>query len=185
MTDKEQPFVLLRYEDRDTADMICEWLVKTFPYCKDGHARVEEREPEKYARGRFCILMDAYMKQFSTTREKATTAASDFLEGYRRAMEKAQKIVDDLWRAKLKSKATRDRYEDKATIKPIKWNDPVGKAAGIKCKRVGVNGYGEYFLYRWDYDGSGWTRLYGDVDEALAAPQNLPEPPEEYVLCGS
>lgn len=95
---------LVSYEDEAMAKRVCAFLVKQFPYCKDGEAVVFKNpveksirrqlgSPEKYEQPYWwCndyivgfIKGAEYWKTFSTSIERVQNAAGDFVAGYQAA----------------------------------------------------------------------------------------------------
>ncbi len=180
---EEKTFTLLSYHDKATADMVCAFLLKEFTYTSDGKVRVVEKEQKSGWEGRFCLVMDTYYKSFTTSSSRCQDAAGDFLKGVNVGKDESLARMERFYRSSLKSKNQRGSDDNPATvIKAIKWDDPVGKAAGIKCKRIGKNGYGELYIYNWDSDDKKgyWTRIFDSPDKALASDVNMPGLPEEF-----
>lgn len=43
-------------------------------------------------------------------------------------------------------------------ITPIDYPDPYAKKFGIKCRRVATDEYGNFYVYMWNWEGSGWVK---------------------------
>jgi hypothetical protein len=141
VTPKEM-HVLLSYPTRAEAESVKAYLVKELRVASDLGIEIEHRK-SSWGKGMvFALMVDSYFKSFSTSVQKCHDAARDYCAGLRNGRQEAEEGLLRAWRGTLSTRAYRG-------IKPLEWADPVGRAAGLTCKRVGTDKDGNLFLRMW------------------------------------
>lgn len=188
--ENKEPFTLLTYESKEVADTVCAYLLKEFTMTADGKCHVIEREARDYkgelkkdregnVKVEYAIVLPSHYSTYTTTHQKCRDGARDFMKGYEKGREAAEKRALRPWRALLRTRG-RDG------IKLVSHPDPVGKAAGLKCKRVGVkvDSWSEnrtWYVATWceDTGKQEWFQCWSEdqVDTLLEREDYLPFPP--------
>ncbi len=76
-------YLSICYNNKEDADLVCTYINRVFTMANNYPLSVEANPKSEYKYNRYRIIMDDYCKQYTIDLEKMTTAASDYLAGWK------------------------------------------------------------------------------------------------------